>query len=155
MLDRKDRQILQILQKNSKTTNLKISQDIDLAPSGTLKRIKAMENANIIQGYSLDLDPARFGYHYLAYVFIKTSSSFPKNVSNALIDVPGVLEVHAVSGEYSFLIKILTKDNDDFLEAINQINDFDSVLHTNTTIVVKTLSQTNKIVIDSEPPAKK
>ena len=155
MLDKKDRQILKILQHNSKTTNIKISQEIGLAPSGTLKRIKAMEDSGIISRYALNLNNRVFGYEFLAFVFIKTEKSFPGNVSEELSKIENVLELHAIAGEYSYLAKVITKTNTEYLELINQICSIEHVIYTNATIVVQTYTENNNIPIELNAPKKK
>ena len=145
MIDRKDVEILKILQDNSKTTNLKVSQMIGLAPSGTLKRIKKLEDDKIIQNYSLKINKTAFDYHITGFCFLKTTTNFPENVVKILESIENIQETHAIVGEHSFLCKIVAKTTEHYLSIIDDISKIENVEYTNSTIVLKTISDKNHI----------
>jgi len=148
MLDKIDKQILKILQENSRTTNISISQAVGLAPSGTLKRIKKLEEEGVITRYALGLKKDFFDLNVMAFVFIKTETSYPDSVVEELLKVPNVLEAHAVVGEYSFIVKIVAKSPDHLLNIIQGFSTIPQLLFTNTNIVLNTYDENNNIPLN-------
>ena len=57
MIDQKDAKILNILQKNSRTTNAEIARQIKMAPSAALERLRRLEEKNIIRKYTVQVNP--------------------------------------------------------------------------------------------------
>lgn len=60
-LDRKDWQILEVLQANARCTNTEIGKRIGLSQPAVTARIQRLENAGVIQGYAARIDPKRVG----------------------------------------------------------------------------------------------
>ena len=50
-IDQKDRQLLEVLQSNSRTTNAELAKQVGLSPSSTLERVKKLEASGIIDRY--------------------------------------------------------------------------------------------------------
>jgi Lrp/AsnC family transcriptional regulator, leucine-responsive regulatory protein len=56
MLDDKDLKILEILQKDGRTTNVELARAVELTPSTTLERVRKLEERGLIRGYTAILD---------------------------------------------------------------------------------------------------
>ena len=61
-IDQKDRQLLEALQSNSRTTNAELAKQVGLSPSSTLERVKKLEASGIIDRYITLLNPRKAGY---------------------------------------------------------------------------------------------
>ena len=70
-MDRTDRRILELLQKNGRLSNLELAEKVHLSPSPVLRRVRALEEAGIIKDYVALLDPVKLGLGLLAYVTVK------------------------------------------------------------------------------------
>ena len=73
MIDEIDRQILNILQQNARTSNAEIARQIDMAPSAVLERIRRLEAKGVIQGYEARINPEALGLGVLAFVFVRST----------------------------------------------------------------------------------
>ena len=60
-LDRIDRNILDILQRNAKITNAQLSKEVGLSPAPTLERVKKLEQSGVIDSYHAKLNTAKVG----------------------------------------------------------------------------------------------
>lgn len=63
-LDDKDKEILSLLNKNSRTSLVEISGKVDLTPNGVGNRIKNLEKEGLITGYTISLDWKKLGYEW-------------------------------------------------------------------------------------------
>lgn len=142
-MDSNDRKILNIIRKNSKTTNAEIAKELGMAPSAILERVRKLEKKGVITGYRAQVDPKKIGLSLLAYISVKIEgSSWNEACGNALAEHPHVEEVHEVLGENAYLIKVRVADVDALSELIkNHIATIPSISATNTTVVTKTIKQ--------------
>ena len=70
-LDRTDRKILDILQKEGRLSNLELAQRVALSPSPCLRRLKRLEESGVIRQYVALVDSLKVGLGLLAYVSVK------------------------------------------------------------------------------------
>src|SRR3954465_3766374 len=107
MIDELDRQILNILQENARTSNAEIARQVGMAPSAVLDRIRKLEERGVIKGYGAQVNGQAVGLGLLAFVFVRTDEMAAESrVTRALAKVPEVLELHHVAGEDCFLVKV-------------------------------------------------
>ena len=112
-LDKIDLHILQILQDNSKITNLDLSKRIGLSPAPTLERVKKLEQNDVIQSYHAKVNPEAIGL--MVKTFVLVSLDWRKNQAreNFLEQVQSIEEItecYIITGEADFLIKIVCQD---------------------------------------------
>ncbi|SIR25732.1 winged helix-turn-helix transcriptional regulator [Pseudacidovorax sp. RU35E] len=107
-LDRIDRKILDILQREGRIAITDLAQRVGLSTSPCSERVKRMERTGVISGYHARVAPEALGKMLLVFVEIKLSSKsadvFDK-VRNELLHMPEVLECHLVSGGFDYLVK--------------------------------------------------
>jgi DNA-binding Lrp family transcriptional regulator len=72
-IDTKDRQILRALEQNGRISNLDLAEKVALSPSACLRRVAALEAADVITGYRAILNPAQMGVGFLAYITVGLS----------------------------------------------------------------------------------
>ena len=69
-IDKIDKKILAILQKNAKITNAKLSNEIGLSPAPTLERVRKLETQGIISGYHAKLNMSKIGLGVSTFVMV-------------------------------------------------------------------------------------
>ncbi|MDV4130018.1 Lrp/AsnC family transcriptional regulator [Elizabethkingia anophelis] len=112
-LDDKNRQILDILQQDAKLSVKEIASRIQLSFTPTYERIKNMEEAGIISKYVALVDRQRVGLKVAAYcnVTLKEQSKFALlKFEDAIKDIPEIIETISVSGNYDYMLKIVSTD---------------------------------------------
>lgn len=148
-IDDIDFQILQILQEKARIPNAEIARQVGMAPSAVLERIRKLEEREIILGYEVYLNPEEFGQSLTAFVTVKASPQINSRFTEQLGDVTGVQEVHQVSGEDGFLIKIRAADHVELGQILrDELLMLDGVSTTQTSIVLDTIKETRKIDLD-------
>ena len=107
-LDRIDRKILDILQRQGRISMTELAEQIGLSTSPCSERVKRLERDKVITGYHAKVDPAALGKTLLVFVEITLSSKsgdvFDK-VRQELLHLPEVMECHLVSGSFDYLVK--------------------------------------------------
>lgn len=112
-IDRIDLKILRILQRNARITHTALASEVGLSITPCKERVKALEAAGVIEGYTARVNPANLELGLLVFVEItlsRTSTDIFDAFRQAVIDLPQVLECHLVSGNFDYLIKARVAD---------------------------------------------
>ncbi|MBW1636024.1 MAG: Lrp/AsnC family transcriptional regulator [Deltaproteobacteria bacterium] len=146
MIDDTSLEILTILQKKARIPNIEVSRRIGLAPSAVLERIRKMEKRGIIEGYEVRLNPELFDRGLIAFITAKTAAAAVQSVGAQLAKMIEVQEIHYISGEDSYLIKIRTKDTRSLgCLLCEKIQSIPGVISTKTSTVLSTVKETSRI----------
>lgn len=145
MIDTTDEQILNILQKEARVSNVDIARQVDLAPSAVLERIRKLEERGLVKGYTTRLDARELGFGLTAFVFVRTEDRCGET-AEALAGMPEVQEVHHVAGEDCYLIKVRVKDADSLGHMLRErLGGIKAVRSTRTTVVLQTVKETSDL----------
>ncbi len=106
-LDRLDIAILEALQENARTPLSEVGRRVGLSQPATSERVKRLEDRGILAGYTARLDAAALGLGMMAIIQLKTTHEHIKPPLKAFAEMPHVIEVHRLTGEDCFLLKVL------------------------------------------------
>ncbi|HEV7336729.1 MAG TPA: Lrp/AsnC family transcriptional regulator [Bosea sp. (in: a-proteobacteria)] len=112
-LDETDRRILRALQRNGRLTNAALAEEIGMAPSPCLRRLKALEEDGVISGYRALIDRRQLGHGVEAYAFVKLAQSDPDwrtRLIEKLKAFDEVISCQAMTGECDLLVHIIADD---------------------------------------------
>jgi Lrp/AsnC family transcriptional regulator, leucine-responsive regulatory protein len=149
MLDDISLKILKILQEKARIPNVEVARQVEMAPSAVLERIRKMERQGFIDGYEVRLNPEQFDRRQIAFVEVRTRSVGDRpETGKALAAIPEIQEVHYVTGEDCYLIKLRVADTAELGVVIRErIAVIDEVVATRTTTVLQTYKETARIPI--------
>jgi Lrp/AsnC family leucine-responsive transcriptional regulator len=138
-MDNIDIMIIDILKKNGRISNKKLSEMIGLTPSSTLERVKKLEDKKIITGYAANLDYNKIGFTTTAIIQIALSTHNREIIdqfTTHIIQLPQVTELYHISGQYDYMIKVYTKDNKELQQfLIEHLTSFRYISKTETLLV--------------------
>lgn len=152
MIDAIDQKILNILQENSRTSNAEIARRVSMAPSAVLERIRRMEEKGIIKEYSVNINPGSLELGMLAFVLVKVNGPVvDKETAELLAQIPEVQEVHIVTGEDCYLLKIRAA-NPEALSVLmrTQFASITSINSTKTIIVLETVKESSRLPVNNQ-----
>jgi Lrp/AsnC family leucine-responsive transcriptional regulator len=148
-LDQIDVHLLQMLQDDCTTSLAKLGEGVDLSPPSVMERIRKMEEAGIIRGYTALLDARALGLDITA--FIGVGVAYPKGI-DALVrlvaELPAVLECHHITGTYTMMLKIKTRNTASLEQLISRIRSTDGDERTETIVVLSTLAERVRVALD-------
>jgi DNA-binding Lrp family transcriptional regulator len=110
-LDRLDKAILAQLQKSGRLSNNELADAVGLSPSPCWRRVKQLEEQGVIKSYVALLDSKKLGIPILAYAQISLDDHHPDQIERFdrfVQSCPEVLECCSLSGQYDYLLKIVT-----------------------------------------------
>ncbi|MFM7303838.1 MAG: AsnC family transcriptional regulator, partial [Alphaproteobacteria bacterium] len=109
-MDDIDRNILLELQGNGAAGLAELAKVAGLSVSATAERVKRLEERGTIRGWRADLEPAAVGCPQLAWVFVMLQSGAEAGFIAAMAEDEAVLECHAISGRWSYQVKLRLPD---------------------------------------------
>ena len=112
-LDRIDRRILDVLQRDGRISNLKLAEAVALSPTAVLARVQRLTREGYILGYEARLNPLKLGAGMLVFVevLLDRTNANVFNEFKAAVEVrPEIMECHLVAGGFDYLLKIRTAD---------------------------------------------
>ena len=153
MIDDISLHILKILQEKARIPNVEVARQVGLAPSAVLERIKKMEKQGIINGYEVRLNPEKFQRNLVAFILVNAIDKNDQNaLANYLSGLTEVQELHFITGEDCYLIKVRVKNPDDLEVLIREkITEFGKGCTTRTMISLKTNKETSRIPLEEFP----
>lgn len=106
MLDRYDRQILNLLQKNARMSVSDISRQVFLSRSAVKERIRRMEESGVIAGYQAVLKPALAGNRVSVYFELTFSPLCCEEMQALIESIPEVRLAHSISGDVDLMLYV-------------------------------------------------
>ena len=106
LTDDKNVDLLSLLQSDPRMSISELSRRVKLSAPAVKERVTRLEEAGIISGYRLDLNPKALGFPVTAFVRIRPMpGQLPKIIALAQ-SMPEVSECHRITGEDCFILKV-------------------------------------------------
>jgi Lrp/AsnC family transcriptional regulator, regulator for asnA, asnC and gidA len=120
-LDTTDRKILSLLMKDARISYLEIGRECGISGPAVHQRMSRLKESEIISGSQLILNPSGMGFMSCAFIGIQvnlTSNSTHEEVFRKIREIPEIVECHHISGKYSLLVKVFTRNNEHLKKVI-------------------------------------
>ncbi|MEQ1612095.1 MAG: Lrp/AsnC family transcriptional regulator [Hyphomicrobiaceae bacterium] len=130
--DETDAEIIRLLTGNARISMSDLAREIGMSPPSATERVRRLEAAGVIRGYTIDIDLGALGFEITALVRIKPRSGQLHIVEKFLRDEPRFVSCDKVTGEDCFVARLC-------LRSITELDGVLDPLHqraeTNTSIV--------------------
>jgi DNA-binding Lrp family transcriptional regulator len=144
-MDKLDRKILAELQVDGHLSITDLAERIGLSVSPCHRRVRALEQEGVIQGYRAHLDPRRLGLEFSALVFVTLRDGDRQAVAAfeaAVVEIPQVILAQRLFGEPDYLLQVLAQDLPAFqLLYDEQLSALPGVQRLTSTLVMKSVVQ--------------
>ena len=112
ILDAKDRHIIRELQLDGRLSNHELADRVNLSPSPCLRRLRNLEKAGIIQGYTALVDQKAYGLPITVFIRIRLEhhsqesvQTFEENVAR----IDEVLDCYLMTGDSDYLLRVIVE----------------------------------------------
>ncbi|MEK8052261.1 Lrp/AsnC family transcriptional regulator [Ideonella sp. DXS22W] len=148
-LDAIDREILRELQADGRLSNVDLAERVHLSPSACLRRVKALEDAGVIDRYVALLNAKALGQHGTCFSIINLQTMNDKVLGafeQAVRDHPEVLDCFYVAGSNDYLIRFSYRDAEDLERFHTQVlMRLPGVERSNSMLVLRTVKRTTAL----------
>jgi len=104
--DGRNVRILALLQDDPRMTVSELARRVGMSAPATRERIQRMEEAGIIRGCRLEVDPAALGYPIAAFVRVRPMPGKLPKLAELAASLPQVVECHRITGEDCFILQV-------------------------------------------------
>ncbi len=153
-LDRIDRKILATLQDNGRISNVELARAVNLSPTPCLERVRRLEGAGYVEGYSARLSAEKLGMGLTVFVQLTLDRTKPDvfdRFREAVAEIPEITECHMVAGGFDYLIKIRTSDMNAYRNMLgDRLAALKSVLTTHSYVVMEEVKNDGRLRVMEE-----
>lgn len=145
----KEIRLLRELQADGRVTNVELAARTGMSESPCLRRVRALESAGLIQGYTAVLDRRLVGFDVMAYIQINLdqgSAADTRAFLEAVRAEDRIVECHAMSGAHDYLLKVLAHSIDEFSDlTMGKILRYPGVKDVSSALVLKEIKNARAI----------
>lgn len=116
-MDDIDKSILRELQADGRISNVRLAEAVGLSEAACLRRVRGLEEAGVISGYTALVSPTRLGLGGNVFVEITLHQEQQRDLEafeRAVRGVPEVMECYLMTGQYDYLLRVVVEDLSDF-----------------------------------------
>ncbi len=137
-LDALDHQLIELLRVNARLPMVKLAQALGCARSTAQLRLKALEDAGVITGYTVGIKVQRSAASIRAMVLISIESKNETDVVRALAKRHEITKLYSVSGRYDLCALLSTESTQELDAVIDKMRTIKGVVETFSTILLST-----------------
>lgn len=122
-LDDVDLKILRYLQQDGRISNVKLAEQLSLSEAPCWRRVQRLKKEGVIQGYQAVLNRRSLGFGVLSFIQIKFTQhdeTLTRLFEETVNGCPEVMSCHNTSGEADFLLIVVARDLDEYIDFIDK-----------------------------------
>ena len=131
-LDATDLRILEALINDARVSIADLARSVGLSPPSVSERMRRLEEAGVIEGYTLTINPKALGLPIAAWLRIRPMPGHLQKVADILRAMPEIVECDRITGEDCFIARARIQSVDDLEKLIDQVIPY---AMTNTSII--------------------
>ncbi|EOV6295517.1 TPA: Lrp/AsnC family transcriptional regulator [Vibrio parahaemolyticus] len=112
-MDKIDRQLLHLIQKDATLTTAELADQVGLSASPCARRLKRLEQEGVVSGYRAMISRGAVGIAMTVFVEVSLNNHQASSIDEfetAIVDMDEVISCHVVSGAYDYLLEVVSKD---------------------------------------------
>ena len=118
-IDKTDAKILKLLQYDSRMSNAELSEKISMSASPCWRRVKQLEETQVIKGYGVLVDRKKIGLGVMVFIRVSIDSHSEKEAKKFEEEVSAlehVVACYSIGGDADFLLQVVSPDLDTYAE---------------------------------------
>ncbi|MDM8237864.1 Lrp/AsnC family transcriptional regulator [Pseudoflavonifractor phocaeensis] len=120
-MDQIDEKIIDILQKNGRISMQKLAKELPMSVPATCDRVKKLEDAGVITGYTATVDFTKLGKTVNAFILCSLRIGELESNIRWARRTPQIVAAYTIAGRYSLLLQVACKDMAEYQELINTL----------------------------------
>tara|TARA_B100001996_G_scaffold88792_1_gene65851 strand:+ start:1728 stop:2171 length:444 start_codon:yes stop_codon:yes gene_type:complete len=141
MIDDTDRRILSVLLLDARTSLRSIAEKVGVALGTVSNRVKRMEEAGVIKGYSVQLDAEIVGWNMTVLCGLRIEKGRLMEVQRRIAEDPRVFGIYDVTGEFDSMVLARVRDRAHLDDLSKTVLSSEGILRTVTHVVLNTVKQ--------------
>jgi len=148
-IDEIDRRILRELRRDGRLSNTRLAELVGLSTTPCCNRVRALEQAGLIEGYTALLSQTGLGYPDTVIIEVtldRHDDDIFDKFGQALAELPEVMEAYLLTGDYDYLIKVAVAGTAGYEEFLRRkLYKLPGLKHSRSTFVLRCLKKTHSV----------
>ncbi len=125
-MDDRDWKILRELQQDARLSFAELGRRVAMSTPAVAERVRRLEDAGVIEGYTAVLNPEKAGYPIGAHIRVRVSGSesLAKRLVALAAQLPEIVECHRCTGEESFALQVRVRSVEHLERLIDRLTPF-------------------------------
>ncbi len=139
-MDKIDRQLLHLIQKDATLTTAELADQVGLSASPCARRLKRLEQEGVISGYRAMISRGAVGIAMTVFVEVSLNNHQASSIDEfetAIVDMDEVISCHVVSGAYDYLLEVVSKDLPGYESFTRKLQRLENVKDIHTHLVIR------------------
>jgi len=103
--DERNVALLRLLREDPRMTLSELARRVQMSAPAVRERIQRLEEAGVVKGYRLEIDPGALGYPITVFIRVRPMPGRLSKIAELANSLPQVAECHRITGEDCFIIK--------------------------------------------------
>ena len=149
-IDLIDRAILKTLQENGRLSNVQLAEQVGLSESACLRRVRLLEQSGIIDRYVMLVNQSAIGKPGNVFVRVTLDGQQKEKLQQyeeGVATVPEVMECYLMSGDFDYLLRVIIKDNADYMRLHDKLTGLPGVLRVQSSFALRTVRKTTELAL--------
>ena len=151
VLDKIDKAILKLLQKDARLTTKELAHELKLTSTPVYERVKKLEREGYIKGYVAQIDREKIGKNLMIFCSVElkeNSKARMHQFESQIALLEEVMECFKIGGSTDYLIKIIVPDISEYQNFVtNKLGSFENISRTTSSFVLYEAKNTTSIPI--------
>ncbi len=152
-IDSLDRKILSSLQKDGKLSNVQLAEQVGLSESACLRRVRQLEKTGVIDHYVMLINQGKIGKPGTVFVRVTLEGQQQEKLlqfEKEIVKVKDVMECYLMSGDSDYLLRVIVRDNEDYMRVHNQLTSLPGVQRVQSSFAMKTIIRKTELPLDTQ-----
>ncbi len=120
MIDEKDKKIIRMLERDSRIPFTEIADKLNVSEATVRKRVKKLEENEVILGYTVKIDRSKLGYDTVAYVGLDVDPSLFLQAAKKMTEIKEVKYVATSTGDHMIMTEIVARNGKELTKIISK-----------------------------------
>lgn len=144
-----DRRLLRLLQADARLSNQDLAERVGMSPSACWRRVKQLEEAEVITAYPAIVDAAAAGLAFSAIVHVTLTRHEAAHAAAFVARIgerPEVLECFSTTGEADYHLRVVCRDKDAYNAFLEDfLFRLPAIAHVRTNLILKEIKSTSRL----------
>lgn len=150
-MDTNDLKVIQYLMTQARATWAELGSHLGLSAPAVADRVRKLEEAEVIKGYSALIDPEKVSCSLAAFIFVTLEKPEQRSMFLELVNEnPQIQECHHIAGAQDYTLKVRCQNTRELEQLISEKIKSVPGVKTQTTIILSTVKETPILPIKME-----
>ena len=141
MLDDTDRSIIEVLERDARTSLRRIAEEVDVSLGTVSNRVKKLEENGVIKDYRVILDSEKVGWNLNVVIGLRIEKGRLIEIQEKIARDNRVYGVYDVTGEFDSMVIARARDRSDLDDLSKNVLSMDGVVRSVTHLVLNTVKE--------------